>query len=228
MAPSPGRRGAPLPGRPACKGPLLPPGRGLRGQRRAGRLPPERLGSRAGSTGPADARAPRRPQQVLRGAPRPAPSPPGPGRYLQRRRPAPGQTQAELARRTHRRTPQAGDRGPAGARPEGRAQAAPRARGPPARARPPDQPSGPRVLPATRPPPSPGSHRRRARLRARPRTRGFWSLRLAVRLAPPPLPPRCQGNPSDACPGPEALGGAEAAPGRGRWGLGAADHGAPE
>ncbi|XP_004404418.1 PREDICTED: uncharacterized protein LOC101367462 [Odobenus rosmarus divergens] len=123
------------------------------------------------------------------------------------------------ARRTHgltdRRTPRDGDWGggpqspapkaraqapPGGSKPAGEgATAQPGLRGRVFSGRPGRHPRS--VSPATR-----GPSRRPAFLH------GFWSLPLAVLLAPPPRPPGCQGNPSDACRGQEALGGAAAAP----------------
>ncbi|XP_036683690.1 fibronectin type 3 and ankyrin repeat domains protein 1 isoform X2 [Balaenoptera musculus] len=135
---------------------------------------------------------------------------------------------------TDRRTPRVADGGPAGPQPKARAPAPPGARRPPGRARPPDQASGAESLqPATPPPPSLGASATRGSSRPPALPRGFWSLPLAVLLAPPPPPSGLSGQPERRRPWRRGFrrgggGGGGGSGGSARGAPGAADHGAPE
>lgn len=248
-SPGPGRRGNPA-SRRVCGGSLLQLRRGLWRQRRGGRLRQEHFGVGAGSSG-ADWQVPGR--EAAGGAlspggrnrwpgpptrpsglwawPLPAAAAPEYGEGGSGPPPFPA-VQAELAGHTDRGTDGrlgTATGGPAGPRPPLRPgrrlhrehKGHQGGRGP--RIGPPGQ----SLQPATRPPTSLGP----------PATRGPSRSPASSRLLVPPCrrpsspssppPPGCQDNPSDACPGGEALRGAEAARGSGQ-GPGAADHGAPE
>lgn len=233
----PGCRGIALLGGLGCEGSLPPPTRGLRevvaGRRPllgpfrgSGRGRPRPTGGQRGSPRRRGRAEPGRPQQVRRGrlpappAARPAFTCSGGSRVRGGRpgpdRPSPPGRPSSPDARTGGPTDASGRRrrGARAPAPKARAQApagGARAAGEAATARP-----GLRDRVFSR---RPGHHPRsqspatRGPSRSPAFPRGFWSLPLAVLLAPPPRPPGCQGNPSDACRGREALGGAAAAPG---------------
>lgn len=233
----PGCRGIALLGGLGCKGSLPSPTRGLR-EVVAGRRPlpgpfrgsgpgrPRPTGGQRGSPRRRGRAEPGRPQQVRRGRP-PAPPAARPaftcsgGSRVRGGRPGPGRPSppgrpSSPDARTGGPTDASGRRrgAPTGPRPKGPGSGlagGATAAGEDATARP-----GLRDRVFSR---RPGHHPRsqspatRGPSRSPAFPRGFWSLPLAVLLAPPPRPPGCQGNPSDACRGREALGGAAAAPG---------------
>ena len=250
QAPKPHPRGrGPLLGGLVCTGSLPAPRRGS-GKSGGRPPPPERFTSRGGVV--PGQRAGRGPQAAATGAPGP---PTRPSR--RRARPLPAAAAPESgeggsgpaalprgagrARRMHgptdRRTPRVADGGLAGPQPKARAPAPPGARRPPGRARPPDQASGAESLqPATPPPPSLGAPATRGSSRPPALPRGFWSLPLAVLLAPPPPPSGLSGQPERRRPwrrgfrrgGGGGGGGGGGSGGSARGAPGAANHGAPE